>query len=88
MDGLLTTSVVLHVGRGGYRGGLGGSSSPAFPRFMDAPLKTPFYFWDETMKRKRGGRRREGEKEEESGHEPLYMFELDSPLHVGIDQRR
>jgi len=41
---------------------------------MDAPLKTPFYFWDETMKRKRGGRRREGEEEEKSGHKP--------PLHI------
>jgi len=30
------------------------------------PPKPPHHFWDETMKRKRGGRGREGEKEEES----------------------
>ena len=40
------------------------------------------------MKRKRGGRRREeeereGEEKEESGHDPLYIFGLDSPLLVG-----
>jgi len=34
-------------------------------------LQAPSPFLDETMKRKIGGRRKE---EEESGHEPLYMF--------------
>ena len=34
------------------------------------------------MKRKRGGRRKEEEEEEESGHDPLYIFGLDSPLVV------
>jgi len=34
------------------------------------------------MKRKRGGRRREEQEEEESGHDPLYIFGLDSPLYM------
>ena len=54
---------------------------------MDTPLSPPFDFWDETMKRKRGERRREEEQEEENGHDPLYIFGLDSPLPIVADEQ-
>jgi len=63
-------------------GGLGGIKPPYLPNTHGYPPKPLLDFWDETMKRKRGGRRREEQEEEESGHDPLYIFGLDSPLYM------
>jgi len=68
--------------RDGSTWGARGIKPPYLPNTHGYPPKPLLDFWDETMKRKRGGRRREEQEEEESGHDPLYIFGLDSPLYM------
>ena len=57
---------IFAAGRGGSKGNSRGIKPPYLLKIHGYLSKPHHYFWDETMEKKRGGREREGEEEEES----------------------